>query len=224
MAGVANTKYVSAMDSSYKDGVARPYIQVGQTLWVADDSGVQKVEVFKQLIPSVYLVKVVLVRPGYEKKIPIGTEFCGVLVRFADFGYYRNNQVCLFKTHHLLDNYMGGEPMFTQIYGGTIAPRNDLKDYNTILSACCLKENDYVRVDLETYAQIQKINLLKKDLDGSEFEVKLTSGNRFFSQTGLKRDQIVKGVLRRRPFRTNVTTSSLLAYSFDVYQLDILPL
>jgi hypothetical protein len=54
--------------------------------------------------------------------------------------------------------------------------------------------------------------------------VKLTSGNRFFSQTGLKRDQIVKGVLRRRPFRTNVTTSSLLAYSFDVYQLDILPL
>jgi len=159
-----------------------------------------------------------------KKKIPIGTEFCGVLVRFADFGYYRNNQVCLFKTHHLLDNYMGGEPMFTQIYGGTIAPRNDLKDYNTILSACCLKENDYVRVDLETYAQIQKINLLKKDLDGSEFEVKLTSGNRFFSQTGLKRDQIVKGVLRRRPFRTNVTTSSLLAYSFDVYQLDILPL
>ena len=119
---------------------------------------------------------------------------------------------------------MGGEPMFTQIYGGTIAPRNDLKDYNTILSACCLKENDYVRVDLETYAQIQKINLLKKDLDGSEFEVKLTSGNRFFSQTGLKRDQIVSGVLRRRPFRTNVTTSSLLAYSFDVYQLDILPL
>ena len=68
------------------------------------------------------------------------------------------------------------------------------------------------------------INLLKKDLDGSEFEVKLTSGNRFFSQTGLKRDQIVRGVLRRRPFRTNVTTSSLLAYSFDVYQLDILPL
>ena len=47
MAGVVNTKYVSAMDSSYKDGVARPYIQVGQTLWVADDSGVQKVEVFK---------------------------------------------------------------------------------------------------------------------------------------------------------------------------------
>jgi hypothetical protein len=159
-----------------------------------------------------------------KRKIPIGTEFCGVLVRFADFGYYRSNQVCLFKTHHLLENYMGGQPMFTQIYGGTIAPRNDLKDYNTILSACCLKKNDYVRVDLETYAQIQKINHLKKDLDGSEFEVKLTSGSRFFIKTGFKRDQIVNGVLRRRPFRTNVTTSSLLAYSFDVYQLDIVTL
>lgn len=221
---MVNTKYVSAMDNSYKDGVARPSIQIGQILWVADDSGVQKVEVFKHIIPSVYLVKVISVRAGYERKIPIGTEFCGVLVRFADFGYYRSNQVCLFKTHHLLENYMGGQPMFTQIYGGTIAPRNDLKDYNTILSACCLKKNDYVRVDLETYAQIQKINHLKKDLDGSEFEVKLTSGSRFFIKTGFKRDQIVNGVLRRRPFRTNVTTSSLLAYSFDVYQLDIVTL
>jgi len=224
MAGMVDTNYVSAMDNSYKDGIARPSIQVGQILWVADDSGVQKVEVFKHIIPSVYLVKVISVRLGYERKIPIGTEFCGVLIRFADFGYYRSNQVCLFKTHHLLDNYMGGQPMFTQIYGGTIAPRNDLKDYNTILSACCLKENDYVRVDLETYAQIQKINHLKKDLDGSEFEVKLTSGNRFFIKTGFKRDQIVNGILRRRPFRTNVTTSSLLAYSFDVYQLDIVSL
>jgi hypothetical protein len=222
MAGVINAKYVSAMDNSYKDGVARPCIQVGQILWVADDSGVQKVQVFKHIIPCVYLVKVISVRPGYERKIPIGTEFCGVLVRFADFGYYRNNQVCLFKTHHLLDNYMGGQPMFSQIYGGTIAPRNDLKDYDTILSACSLKEGDYVRVDLETYAQIQKINHLKKHLEGSEFEVKLTSGGRFFSKTGFKKDQIVNGVLRRRPFRTNVNTSSLLAYSFDVYQLDIL--
>jgi len=193
MAGMVNTNYVSAMDNSYKDGIARPSIQVGQILWVADDSGVQKVEVFKHIIPSVYLVKVISVRLGYERKIPIGTEFCGVLIRFADFGYYRSNQVCLFKTHHLLDNYMGGQPMFTQIYGGTIAPRNDLKD-------------------------------LKKDLDGSEFEVKLTSGNRFFIKTGFKRDQIVNGILRRRPFRTNVTTSSLLAYSFDVYQLDIVSL
>jgi hypothetical protein len=224
MAGMVNTNYVSAMDNSYKDGIARPCIQIGQILWVADNSGVQKVEVSKHIIPSVYLVKVNSVRPGYERKIPIGTEFCGVLVRFADFGYYRSNQVCLFKTHHLLDNYMGGQAMFTQIYGGTIAPRNDLKDYNTILSACCLKEKDYVRVDLETYAQIQKINHLKKDFDGSEFEVKLTSGNRFFLKTGFKRDQIVNGVLRRRPFRTNVNTSSLLAYSFDVYQLDIVPL
>ena len=61
-----------------------------------------------------------------------------------------------------------------------------------------MKENDYVRVDLETYAQIQKINLLKKDLDGSEFEVKLTSGNRFFIKTGFKRDQIVNGDFKRK--------------------------
>ena len=60
--------------------------------------------------------------------------------------------------------------------------------------------------------------------EGTVFEVKVTSGNFFFSKTGLKKDQIVKGILRRRPFRTNVTTSSLLAYSFDVYQLDIFPM
>ena len=59
MAGMVNTNYVSAMDNSYKDGIARPSIQVGQILWVADDSGVQKVEVFKHIIPSVYLVKVI---------------------------------------------------------------------------------------------------------------------------------------------------------------------
>ena len=218
---MVNTKYVSAMDDSYKDGVARPFIEVGQILWVADNSGVQKVEVFKHLTPSVYLVKTVSVRSGYEKRIPLGTEFCAVLVRFADFGYYRSNQVCLFETHHLLDNYMGGQPMFTKIYGGTIAPRNDLKEYATIVAACSLQESDYVRVDLETYAQIKKINSFTKELDGSVFEVKVTSGNFFFSKTGLKKDQIVKGILRRRPFRTNVTTSSLLAYSFDVYQLDI---
>ncbi len=220
---MVNTKYVSAMDDSYKDGIARPFIQVGQILWVADDSGVQKVEVFRHLTPSVYLVKTISVRPGYANKIPLATEFCAVLVRFADFGYYRSNQVCLFETHHLLDNYMGGQPMFTKIYGGTIAPRNDLKEYSTILAACSLQENDYVRVDLETYAQIKKIHSLRKELEGSVFEVRLTSGNRFFNKTGLKKDQIVKSTLRRRPFRTNVTTSSLLAYSFDVYQLDIFP-
>ena len=95
---MVNTKYVSAMDDSYKDGIARPFIEVGQILWVADNSGVQKVEVFKHLTPSVYLVKVISVEPGYEKKIPLGTELCGVLVRFVDFGYYGSNQLCLFKT------------------------------------------------------------------------------------------------------------------------------
>jgi hypothetical protein len=218
---MVNTKFVSAMDDSYKDGIARPFIGIGQILWVAENSGVQKVEVFRHLTPSVYLVKTVAVRPGYEKRIPLGTELCAVLVRFAAFGYYRSNQVCLFETDHSLDNYMGGEPMFTKIYGGTVAPRNDLKEYATILAACSLQENDYVRVDLETFAQIKKIKSLTKELDGSLFEVKLTSGNRFFSKTGLKKDQIVEAILRRRPFRTNVTTSSLLAYKFDVYQLDI---
>ena len=70
----------------------------------------------------------------------------------------------------------------------------------------------------------QTLQKLEKGLDGSEFEVVLTSGNRFFSETGFKKWQLVNGILRRRPFRTNVTTSSLLAYSFDVYQLDIFPM
>ena len=171
-----------------------------------------------------YLVEVTAVRSGYEKKIPIGTEFCGVVVRFKDFGYYSSDQVCLFKTHHLLPNYMGGKPMFTHIYGGTVAPRNDLEHYQTILNACSLQPNDYVRIDLETYANIQKITKLNKGLEGSEFEVVLTSGNRFFNETGFKKGQVARGILRRRPFRTNVTTTSLLAYPFDVYQLDISPL
>jgi len=217
-------RYFSAMDLSYKDGIERPFIEIGQNFWVADNSGVKRVKISKWLAQSVYLVEVVAVDSGYERKIPIGTELCGVVVRFKDFGYYSSNQVCLFKTHHLLPNYMGGEPMFTHIYGGTVAPRNDLEQYETILNACTLQPNDYVRVDLETYAKIQKITKLTKELDGSEFEVILTSGNRFFNETGFKKGRVVKGILRRRPFRTNVTTASLLAYPFDVYQLDISPL
>jgi len=123
-----------------------------------------------------------------------------------------------------LPNYIGGAPMFTHIYGGTVSPRNDLVHYRTILNACRLQPNDYIRVDLETYANVQKITKFKQGLDGSEFEFVLTSGNRFFNETGFKKEQLVKGVLRRRPFRTNVTTTSLLSYPFDVYQLDISPL
>jgi len=218
------SRYVSAMDLSYKDGIERPFIEIGQTVWVADNSGVKKVKITRWLTQSVYLVEVMVVRSGYEKKIPIGTELCGVLVRFKDFGYYSSDQVCLFKTHHLLQNYIGGAPMFTHIYGGTVSPRNDLVHYRTILNACRLQPNDYIRVDLETYAKVQKITKFKQGLDGSEFEVVLTSGNRFFNETGFKKGQLVKGVLRRRPFRTNVTTTSLLSYPFDVYQLDISPL
>ena len=218
------SRYVSAMDLSYKDGIERPFIEIGQAVWVADNSGVKKVKISKWLTQSVYLVEVMVVRSGYEKKVPIGTELCAVLVRFKDFGYYSSDQVCLFKTHHLLPNYIGGAPMFTHIYGGTVSPRNDLVHYRTILNACRLQPNDYIRVDLETYAKVQKITKFKQGLDGSEFEVVLTSGNRFFNETGFKKEQLVKGVLRRRPFRTNVTTTSLLSYPFDVYQLDISPL
>jgi hypothetical protein len=214
-------KFVSAMDPSYRDGITRPHFRSGDNAWVADNSGVRKVRLLKWLSPSVYLVKVLAVRRGYEKKIPIGTELCGVLVRFGDFGYYAYNQVCLFKTHHLLKNYMWGEPMFTHIYNGTVAPRNDLPIYNTIINACSLEVGNYVRVNLETFAKIEKIIVLKTGLEGSEFEVKLTSGNYFFKETGFRKDQLVKGILRRKMFATGVTTASLLAYSFDVYQLDI---
>ena len=212
------------MGTHYRDGIVRPLIQMGENVWVADDSGVKRVRIYKWLAPSVYLVKVTAVRSGYEKKIPIGTELCGVLVRFKDFGYYAYNQVCLFKTHHGLQNYMGGEPIFTHIYNGTVAPRNDLEQYETIVNACCLQVGDYVRINLETYAKIEKIIVFNKGLQGSEFEVRLTSGNRFFYETGFKKGQLVRGVLKRKLFATNVTTVSLLAYSFDVYQLDIFPL
>lgn len=217
-------QYVSPMDTCYQDGVVRPFLQIGESVWVADNSGVKRVRLYKWLAPSVYLVKVTAVRVGYEKKIPIGTELCGVLVRFKDFGYYGYNQVCLFKTHHLLKNYMGGDPMFTHIFNGTVAPRNDLEQYHTIINACYLRVGDFVRINLETYAQIEKVIFFNKGLEGSEFEVKLTSGNRFFYETGFKKGQLVKGILRRKLFATNVTTLSLLAYSFDVYQLDILPI
>lgn len=216
--------YVSPMNAYYADGIVRPYIEIGENVWVADNSGVKRVRLYKWLAPSVYLVKVTAVRAGNEKKIPIGTELCGVLVRFKDFGYYAYNQVCLFKTHHLLKNYMGGDPMFTHIYNGTVAPRNDLKEYKTIINACCLQVGNYVRVNLETYAQIEKIILLKEGLTDSEFEVRLTSGNRFFYETGFKKGQLVKGILKRKAFAKHVTTVSLLAYSFDVYQLEIYPL
>ena len=113
-------------------------------------------------------------------------------------------------------------PMFSRI--GAAAIKNDLEQYQTIINACCLQVGDFVRINLETYAQIEKVVLFKKGLEGSEFEVKLTSGNRFFYETGFKKGQLVKGILKRKLFATNVTTLSLLAYSFDVYQLDILPL
>jgi hypothetical protein len=176
------------------------------------------------IIRVLYLVKVISVEPGYEKKIPLETELCGVLVRFVDFGYYRRNQLCLFKTDHLFSNYIGGEPIFDRIVGGTVAPPNDFAQYQTIVNACVLQTNDYVRIDLETFAQIKEVIALKDGLEGSEFLVKLTSGNRFFRETSFRKNQLVKGVLRRRPFQTNVTTTSLLAYSFDVYQLDITPI
>ncbi len=224
MIDVTQKKYVSAMDASYKDGLLRPLIDVGQNVLVADNSGVKRVNITERLTPSVYLVKVISVEPGYEKKIPLGTELCGVLVRFVDFGYYGSNQLCLFKTDHLLYNYIGGEPMFDRIVGGTVAPPNDFLQYQAIVNACVLQTNDYVRIDLETFAQIKEILTLKQGLEGSEFLVKLTSGNRFFRETSFRKNQLVKGVLRRRPFRTNVTTTSLLAYSFDVYQLDISPI
>jgi hypothetical protein len=217
-------KYVHPMDVSYKDGIMRPFVNVGETVLVADNSGVKRVKVFERLTTYAYLVKVTAVELGYERKIPIGTELCGVLVRFDAFGYYVNNQMALFRTDHLLDNYMGGEPMFTQIFGGTVAPPNNFLKYETIVNACVLKVNDYVRIDLETFAQIQEIVVFNKGLEGSEFIVKLTSGNRFFRETGFRKGQLAKGILRRRPFLTNVTTTSLLAYSFDVYQLDISPI
>jgi len=224
MSGTERKKYVSAMDASYKDGIVRPSIAIGENVWVADNSGVKKVKIHKWLSPSVYLVKVMSVRLGYDRKIPIGTELCGVIVRFKDFGYYAYNQVCLFQTHHLLPNFMGGDPMFTRIYAGTVAPRNDLPQYQTIINACHLQVGDYVRVNLETYAQIEKVNLIKEGLVGSEFEVRLTSGNRFFYETGFKKGSRMKGVLKRKMFVTNVTTVSLLAYSFDVYELDVFPI
>lgn len=217
-------RYVHPMDVSYKDGILRPFINVGQTVLVTDNSGVKQVKVSERLNAYAYLVKVTAVQLGFELKIPLGTELCGVLIRFDAFGYYGSNQICLFRTDHLLYNYIGGEPMFTQIHGGTVAPPNDFVGYGTIVNACFLRVNDYVRIDLETFAQIQEIVVFKKGLEGSEFIVKLTSGNRFFRETGFKKGQLAKGILRRRPFRTNVTTASLLAYSFDVYQLDIFPI
>ena len=217
-------RYVSAMHVSYKDGTLRPFIDVGQTVYIADNSGVRTAKVTERLTFSVFLVKVTAVEPGYERKIPLGTEFCGVLVRFTDFGYYRSNQICLFRTDHLLNNYVGGEPMFNRIVGGTVAPPNHFEQYQTILNSCILQTNDYVRIDLETFAQIKEVISFKQGLEGSEFVVKLTSGNRFFRETNFRKNQLAKGVLRRRLFRTNVTTTSLLSYEFDVYQLDISPI
>lgn len=225
MANVNKTRYVSPMDECYRDGVLRPVIDTGQILSVGDNSGVKNVSISERLMPGVYLVKVTAVYPTYEKKIPLETELYGVLIRFTSFGYYANNQICLFEKNNLIDNNTNivGKPMFTKIFGGTVAPPNNFSQYNTILSSCFLQPADYIRVDLLTYAQIQEVNILNRELEGSEFVVKITSGNRFFRQTGLRKNQLAKGILRRRPFRTNVTTTSLLSYSFDVYELDIHP-
>jgi len=225
MANVNKTGYVSPMDECYRDGILRPVIDTGEIISVGDNSGVKNVRVFERLMPGVYSVKVTAVYPTYEKKIPLQTELCGVLIRFTSFGYYANNQVCLFEKNNLSDNNSNivGKPMFTKIFGGTVAPPNNFPQYNTILNSCFLQPADYIRVDLLTYAQIQEVNILNKELEGSEFVVKITSGNRFFRQTGLVKNQLAKGILRRRPFRTNVTTTSLLSYSFDVYELDIHP-
>ena len=38
-------RYVHPMDVSYKDGILRPFINVGQTVLVADNSGVKQVKV-----------------------------------------------------------------------------------------------------------------------------------------------------------------------------------
>jgi len=219
------TGYVSPMDESYRDGILRPVIDVGEIISVADNSGVKKVRISERLMPGVYLVKVIAVYPTYEKKIPLETELCGVLIRFSSFGYYANNQICLFERNNLTgsNESIVGKPMFTKIMGGTVAPPNNFAQYKTILHSCLLQPADYIRVDLLTYAQIQEINILNKELEGSEFVVKVTSGNRFFRQTGLRKNQLARGILRRRPFRTNVTTTSLLSYSFDVYELDIHP-
>ncbi len=225
MANINKTGYVSPMDECYRDGVLRPVIDTGEIISVGDNSGVKYVRIYERLMPGVYLVKVTAVYPTYEKKIPLGTELCGVLIRFNSFGYYINNQVCLFEKNDLIHSNINivGKPMFTKILGGTVAPPNNFGQYNTILNSCFLQSGDYIRVDLLTYAQIQEVTFLNKELEGSEFVVRITSGNRFFRQTGLRKNQVAKGILRRRPFRTNVTTTSLLSYSFDVYELDIHP-
>lgn len=225
MTNFNKTGYVSPMDECYRDGLLRPVINTGEIISVADNSGVKKVKISERLIPGVYVVKVSSVYPTYEKKIPLETELCGVLIRFTSFGYYVSNQVCLFEKNNLIDGSgsIVGKPMFTKILGGTVAPPNNFSQYKTILNSCFLQPADYIRVDLLTYAQIQEVNILNKELEGSEFVVKITSGNRFFRQTGLRKNQLAKGILRRRPFRTNLTTTSLLSYSFDVYELDIHP-
>jgi len=42
-------RYISAMDVSYKDGIERPFIEIGQIVWVADNSGVKKSQNFKMV-------------------------------------------------------------------------------------------------------------------------------------------------------------------------------
>lgn len=68
-------EYVSPMDTYYQDGVARPFIQIGENVWVADNSGVKRVRIYKWLAPSVYLVKVTAVRVGYEKRFPLEQSY-----------------------------------------------------------------------------------------------------------------------------------------------------
>jgi len=183
-----------------------PLVSEGDTLWVCDNSGVKTVRMLRTVIPFVYEVEVKELRPSYhDKNISINTVFIGVLVRFKDFGLYRYNQVCLFVRDPQCVNRIG-TPMFTCVYGGTVAPRNDLPQYQTIINACKFNVNDYLRIDLKTFAKI-------KEADGSWFKVELTSGNDFFMRTGYCKGDVVCATLKRKPF----------IELCDVYFLDVFP-
>ena len=190
------------------------YLKTGDLVHVADNSGANFVRIVSEIEPSVYIVTVTKTNLGYQYKFPYGKKYCGVLVRFTELGYYSRDEVCLF-------NYYDGikEPLFTSIYNGTVAPCNNLTQYEAIIRSSIFKKDDCIRVDMKTYAKITEILKVTDQLEGSEFVVTLLSDLYVSSKVSYTKSQLVKGTLHRKSFVNK--NSALSYYSLDVYELEI---
>lgn len=107
------------------------FLNRGDILNVADDSGVKTVQVESLVEPLIYIVTILKVKFGNEHKFPYGKKYAGVLLRDLIVDCASSDNVCLFE-------YFNGitKPLFSSVsFNGLIIRQTEL-DYKQIIDSC----------------------------------------------------------------------------------------